>query len=302
MKLIRNILDKNLQNVDEKDLLETGKDQRSHCLFSFFLPFVLLTFLLIYIPIFPPIWTDPSEAQIEDYLSTQYTNEYYPTAEAEIQKILLTAANISDPIEKLTTIAAWEIEDFVDTVEYNKWNESYNGMWVLSNKYCYDENGKIRVFSGKYQNDPHWIAYHKIGACGELAALFAYVANRSGFETRNVSADYAKTLQNHAWVEVKVNGEWMYFDPTIYWNNYNNEINLVLSDKWYGTLDEQNLWGVLALNVYDPETGKDVCVERYPNIDHVDNPVMWWYYAISRKITPYLDLFFASVMQGFPVL
>lgn len=302
MKLIRNILDKNLQNVDEKDLLETGKDQRSHCLFSFFLPFVLLTFLLIYIPIFPPIWTDPSEAQIEDYLSTQYTNEYYPTAEAEIQKILLTAANISDPIEKLTTIAAWEIEDFVDIVEYDKWNESYNGTRDLSNKYCYDENGKIRVHSGMYQNDPHWIAYHKIGACGELAALFAYVANRSGFETRNVSADYAKTLQNHAWVEVKVNGEWMYFDPTIYWNNYNNEINLVLSDKWYGTLDEQNLWGVLALNVYDPETGKDVCVERYPNIDHVDNPVMWWYYAISRKITPYLDLFFASVMQGFPVL
>ncbi len=302
MKLIRNILDKNLQNVDEKDLLETGKDQRSHCLFSFFLPFVLLTFLLIYIPIFPPIWTDPSEAQIEDYLSTQYTNEYYPTAEAEIQKILLTAANISDPIEKLTTIAAWKIEDFVDIVEYDKWNESYNGTRDLSNKYCYDENGKIRVHSGMYQNDPHWIAYHKIGACGELAALFAYVANRSGFETRNVSADYAKTLQNHAWVEVKVNGEWMYFDPTIYWNNYNNEINLVLSDKWYGTLDEQNLWGVLALNVYDPETGKDVCVERYPNIDHVDNPVMWWYYAISRKITPYLDLFFASVMQGFPVL
>ena len=145
MKLIRNILDKNLQNVDEKDLLETGKDQRSHCLFSFFLPFVLLTFLLIYIPIFPPIWTDPSEAQIEDYLSTQYTNEYYPTAEAEIQKILLTAANISDPIEKLTTIAAWEIEDFVDIVEYDKWNESYNGTRYLSNKYCYDENGKIKV-------------------------------------------------------------------------------------------------------------------------------------------------------------
>lgn len=302
MKLIRNILDKNLQNVDEKDLLETGKDQRSHCLFSVFLPFVLLTFLLIYIPIFPPIWTDPSEAQIEDYLSTQYTNEYYPTAEAEIQKILLTAANISDPIEKLTTIAAWEIEDFVDTVEYNKWNESYNGTRALSNKYYYDENGKIRVFWGKYQNDPHWIAYHKIGACGELAALFEHVANRSGFETRQVFTLYAESNSNHAWVEVKVNGEWMYFDPTIYWNNYNNEINLVLSDKWYGTLDEQNLWGVLALNVYDSETGKDVCVERYPNIDHVDNPVMWWYYAISRKITPYLDLFFASVMQGFPVL
>ena len=282
MKLIRNILDKNLQNVDEKDLLETGKDQRSHCLFSVFLPFVLLTFLLIYIPIFSPIWTDPSEAQIEDYLSTQYTNEYYPTAEAEIQKILLTAANISDPIEKLTTIAAWEIEDFVDTVEYNKWNESYNGTRALSNKYYYDENGKIRVFSGKYQNDPHWIAYHKIGACGELAALFAYVANRSGFETRNVSADYAKTLQNHAWVEVKVNGEWMYFDPTIYWNNYNNEINFVLSDKWYGTLDEQNVWNTPVLGVYDQETKKSVGMERYPNVNYVDNVVLKWYYIILK--------------------
>ena len=282
MKLIRNILDKNLQNVDEKDLLETGKDQRSHCLFSVLLPFVLLTFLLIYIPIFPPIWTDPSEAQIEDYLSTQYTNEYYPTAEAEIQKILLTAANISDPIEKLTTIAAWEIEDFVDTVEYNKWNESYNGTRALSNKYYYDENGKIRVFSGKYQNDPHWIAYHKIGACGELAALFAYVANRSGFETRQVFTLYAESNSNHAWVEVKVNGEWMYFDPTIYWNNYNNEINFVLSDKWYGTLDEQNVWNTPVLGVYDQETKKSVGMERYPNVNYVDNVVLKWYYIILK--------------------
>ena len=282
MKLIRNILDKNLQNVDEKDLLETGKDQRSHCLFSFFLPFVLLTFLLIYIPIFLPILTDPSEAQIEDYLSTQYTNEYYPTAEAEIQKILLTAANISDPIEKLTTIAAWEIEDFVDIVEYDKWNESYNGTRDLSNKYCYDENGKIRVHSGMYQNDPHWIAYHKIGACGELAALFAYVANRSGFETRQVFTLYAESNSNHAWVEVKVNGEWMYFDPTIYWNNYNNEINFVLSDKWYGTLDEQNVWNTPVLGVYDQETKKSVGMERYPNVNYVDNVVLKWYYIILK--------------------
>ena len=282
MKLIRNILDKNLQNVDEKDLLETGKDQRSHCLFSVFLPFVLLTFLLIYIPIFSPIWTDPSEAQIEDYLSTQYTNEYYPTAEAEIQKILLTAANISDPIEKLTTIAAWEIEDFVDIVEYDKWNESYNGTRDLSNKYCYDENGKIRVHSGMYQNDPHWIAYHKIGACGELAALFAYVANRSGFETRQVFTLYAESNSNHAWVEVKVNGEWMYFDPTIYWNNYNNEINFVLSDKWYGTLDEQNVWNTPVLGVYDQETKKSVGMERYPNVNYVDNVVLKWYYIILK--------------------
>ncbi len=88
----------------------------------------------------------------------------------------------------------------------------------------------------------------------------------------------------------------MYFDPTIYWNNHNNLENVFRPDKWYETLDEQNLWGVLALDVYDPETGKDVCVERYPNIDHVDNPVMRWYYAISRKITKYLDLFSALVM------
>ncbi|WP_338095883.1 transglutaminase domain-containing protein [Methanorbis rubei] len=284
MKRITKLLDRDLEGIDEKNLLDEVKKQRDT---FFFLVVLLLCLLVIFLTVSTYLNEVP-ESQIENYFSTQYSNEYYLMAEEEIQSILVKSETIPDPIDKLTAIATWEIDNFTNDLEYLKWNKSYNGTQKINADYIYDEDGRIRAVSGKYQNDPHWIAYHKIGACGELTALFGYVVNRSGFETRKVWAEYADNFQNHAWVEVKINGEWMYFDPTIYWNNHYNRENITRTEKWYGSLDEQNLWGVLALGVYDKETGKDVCAERYYNINQVNRWIVW-YYDITRKANYYLN-------------
>jgi len=92
--------------------------------------------------------------------------------------------------------------------------------------------GKIRVTSmvpssvNPYFDNPYWIAYYKTGACGELATLFNYTANKSGFITQVV------TTGSHSWVEVKNDdGEWWYFDPLCY--KVISKENIQNQTKWF---------------------------------------------------------------------
>ncbi|WP_167815803.1 transglutaminase-like domain-containing protein [Methanocorpusculum sp. GPch4] len=268
MKLLNNLLDKDLYEVKEEDLLSTVKKQRN----TYFICTIILILLLVLLLVFFYVQAADYNEQIDNHFSTQYQEVYYPKGEENINLIINETRNITDPIDKLTAIADWEIDGFINFLQYQKWNTSYNHTRRLGSNYVYDDEGRIRAASGPYQNDPYWIAYHKIGACGELGTLFAYVANQSGFETRLVSATYADLPNNHAWVEVKVNDEWMYFDPTVYWDNYNNKWNQTFTDKWYGSLDEQDVWGVKVWGIYDKETRQDVCNGRYENVDQIQ----WW--------------------------
>lgn len=268
MKLLNNLLDKDLYEVKEEDLLSTVKKQRN----TYFICTIILILLLVLLLVFFYVQAADYNEQIDNHFSTQYQEVYYPKGEENINLIINETRNITDPIDKLTAIADWEIDGFINFLQYLKWNTSYNHTRRLGSNYVYDDEGRIRAASGPYQNDPYWIAYHKIGACGELGTLFAYVANQSGFETRLVSATYADLPNNHAWVEVKVNDEWMYFDPTVYWDNYNNKWNQTFTDKWYGSLDEQDVWGVKVWGIYDKETRQDVCNGRYEHVDQIQ----WW--------------------------
>ena len=268
MKLLNNLLDKDLYEVKEEDLLSTVKKQRN----TYFIFTIILMLLLVLLLVFFYVQAAVYNEQIDNYFSTQYKEVYYPKGEENINLIINETRNITYPIDKLTAIADWEIDGFVNFLQYQKWNTSYNHTRRLGSNYVYDDEGRIRAESGPYQNDPYWIAYHKMGACGELGTLFAYVANQSGFETRLVSAKYVDIPNNHVWVEVKINDEWMYFDPTVYWDNHNNKWNLTSTDKWYGSLDEQKVWDAKVLGIYDMENGQDVCKERYENVDQVQ----WW--------------------------
>lgn len=82
-----------------------------------------------------------------------------------------------------------------------------------------------------YRDDPFWIAYHKIGACREIANLFSYMANEADIESKTVESKL-----DHRWVEVKIAGEWMYYDPwcAIARHYYNpNDGNLTFRNKWF---------------------------------------------------------------------
>lgn len=181
-----------------------------------------------------------------DFFKNSYTTEIKPNGEAEINKILYHVSNISDNRQKLNEIAKWELEGF----ESYHWGDKSYCIYPtqLSNvvqqvtcpllpffnccPFQKTESGKIRVINTfwpisltPYEGNPYWIAYYKTGACGELAVLFNFVANRSGYETRTVNS------LSHAWVEVKIDNEWWYFDPLCYKVRFNqDELN---ETKWF---------------------------------------------------------------------
>ena len=88
--------------------------------------------------------------------------------------------------------------------------------------YVYDDpSKKIRIESrGIFDNDPYFITYFKTGACGESAALFNYLANTSGFESRIVGT----SAEDHQWDEIKINNNWVQVDPTIYYYYYTDPV------------------------------------------------------------------------------
>lgn len=90
---------------------------------------------------------------------------------------------------------------------------------------------RIRAVNSLFSNDPYWIAYYKVGGCGELAHLFVEVCNRAGIEARVVGT----RGEDHFWAEVKIDGEWKHADPTVYyWSVRGNEQQKsYYSGKWF---------------------------------------------------------------------
>lgn len=159
---------------------------------------------------------------LDQYYGVIYNTTIKPQGEHEIQQIVAEVQNISETTEKLDTIAKWETSNFTEIYWEKRRGHDLSekmldpplGRWI------YDSKGKIRplniILENPFANDPAWIAYYRFGACGELAYLFADVANRSGYETRVVVAILKNPPGNHAWVEIKIGDEWQYYDPTIY--------------------------------------------------------------------------------------
>ena len=173
----------------------------------------------------------------------QYNTEIKPKGDAEINKILSNVSNISDNRLKFNKMAEWELSGF-ESYHWGNYSEC-----MYSNEISHElqkrtyffpncpfsttKSGKIRVLNtlwpvpniSPYDTNPYWIAFYKTGACGELATLFNFIANKSGNETRVVRS------QSHAWVEIKIDNEWWYFDPLCYKVKYNQDESF--ETKWF---------------------------------------------------------------------
>jgi hypothetical protein len=212
---------------------------------------------------------------LNDYFSIKYENEMKPKSEMEINKIVTEVSPIYNITEKLNKIAEWETNNFTDLFweKYLKHDIKIKSFNPPIGSYSYENTGKIRAtFPSPYANDPYWIQYNKFGACGEEATLFANVTNRSGYVTRMmaISTGYwfygiPIPLNNHAWVEVKINDEWYYFDPTVY-GEYNVLKIDAYKDRWFGKPENYDLFSpdqVLSINQLD--TQEDAS-QRYPKM------------------------------------
>lgn len=217
------------------------------------------------------ICSELNNQQTDDYFSMIYELQIVDDGHRQIQDILTnisssydqngTSSNIGIIFE---SIAEWEANNYTNILVEMDNSESYQPKKI--GHYTYDDNGLIRAAGGPYRQDPFWIAHYRYGACGELAALFAYTVSQLGFDARIVRADYADGSNNHAWVEVKVNEEWWFVDPTVYWEVTQNNAKWY-TDPWYGPTQEFKIFGAEVKAVIVDETEEDVRF-HYPDAKH----------------------------------
>jgi|GEM_PF-1576661 hypothetical protein len=157
-----------------------------------------------------------------------------PEGESEIEVLVDRTNATKGTIEKLEMVAKWEAEN-IDYVYGIDLDFSLGGYAF----YSINEKLKIRPIQSPYNNDPKWIAYYKVGGCGELASFFYEVAKRAGFEVRVVEDNGI----DHAWVEVKINDSWVVADPTIYWLYVGDPKNNSGWNKlWFNNKSWYELW------------------------------------------------------------
>lgn len=208
---------------------------------------IVLLFVLLLLLILPEI-----------YLYPLYITIIKPAGESNIENAVSQAIQVNNTSERLKKIVEWEVKDFE-----NIWNREPNFPSIICKRYVvyWDSAGKIRMRAKAlpFSNDPYWVAYFKVGGCGELASLFCEVANRSELETRVVGTPG----EDHAWDEVKVdmNGEWEHADPTIYYYNYHDNRN----DQWFDNprFYEEH-WRNVS-KVFVKRTGEDI-TRKYTDV------------------------------------
>jgi len=154
-------------------------------------------------------------------ISDKYSTVIYPDGKKIISDELEKINHLSSDEAKLDEIFRWEMNDW------------HNPLWEPQNFYYYKGDDTFAFYKGSYDrfkvnpnaqsrflilqrnpyfvpygDDPYTIAFTKVGSCKELSNMYSYMAKRSGFESRTVQTDW-----DHQWAEVKINGEWWYYDP-----------------------------------------------------------------------------------------
>ncbi|WP_083523389.1 transglutaminase domain-containing protein [Methanofollis ethanolicus] len=234
---------------------------------------------------------------LDEYFSVIYKTTIQPHGEQEIEQIVARVRNISDTSEKLDAIAAWETENFTE-IYWEKSRENNLSIKIMDppiGRWVYESTGKIRPMNNPYANDPAWIAYYRFGACGELAHLFADVANRSGYETRVVVAILKNPPGNHAWAEIKIGDEWEYYDPTVY-GEYHYLGKQAFHGRWFNKIENYDIFQPERVaGVYFVDDGVDTG-SRYPRLivsspnrkidEQIETIIDYWHIDEIFKIEP----------------
>ncbi len=160
-----------------------------------------------------------------------------PSGDTEISKITtnISMLNISEK-EKIKSILDWEMitKNFSDT-------------------YGTFDMRTIRTIAVRALGDnPQIISYYMSGNCQEQAVLFNEVANRVGMNSRVVTT----ITEDHVWDEVKIDNQWIPVDPTIYYTNVHNNMNV----SWFNNTRayENDLHWFKLSKVYVMDTGEDI--------------------------------------------
>jgi hypothetical protein len=67
----------------------------------------------------------------------------------------------------------------------------------------------------RFDSNPYWIFFTRIGGCGEKAEISKFLIEKIGFDSRRVS----NPGENHGWAEVYLNDTWMHADSAKAFND-----------------------------------------------------------------------------------
>ncbi|WP_231476871.1 transglutaminase domain-containing protein, partial [Methanoculleus sp. MH98A] len=124
----------------------------------------------------------------------------------------------------------------------------------------------IRPSRMLFNENSHFIAYYKTGACEELAILFNKTTSEAGFKSRIVRT----TAEDHAWNEVYIDDQWVHVDPTLYYHYSTGEYPSY-EGIWYdhpSAYSELGWHGGYSKILVDDGTKEDVS-SRYANVGNV---------------------------------
>jgi hypothetical protein len=230
------------------------KDSSKKALDNFLTPrsrkFIKYSIIIILILAFIP----------EIYIAPYYFVVVKPAGEGEINQILEKVQSLNTTEERVSAISNWEEQNFTNiygispniSLDFGWYPFLGSGRYPVYLNFSNQQPLKIRAFISPFTNDPYWISYFHSGACGELSELFHFVTNKSQIESRIVSTKG----EDHAWVEIKVNDTWMYFDPTlveIYNRNPENR------NKWFSEPKNfEDAWGWNLSRVTVLSTSEDI--------------------------------------------
>lgn len=113
-------------------------------------------------------------------------------------------SEISDPELKVREIMNWEINNMVGM--YGD-EPDFGGFYFIS---------EFPFTWIRDQNNPSWIFFYTRGMCQEFAVLFVKMAEFAEIVSRLVY----NPAEDHEWVEVLIDDNWIHVDPS---NNYYNQ-------------------------------------------------------------------------------
>ncbi|WFN34030.1 transglutaminase domain-containing protein [Methanogenium sp. S4BF] len=207
------------------------------------------------------------------YFTAFYDETIRPAGEAEMTSFIsglaeLPAENDTARIEQIAAFAASNVTNEFWEEAYGLPSTRWRHLDPYTGAYVFNTEGKLRALPpSPYAKDPYWFLWYRMGACSELAALTAFVADKAGYEARVVKADLTPGLNaaSHSWAEVRVNGVWWVVDADLY-AQYQRFGRDSLADDWYTLPAVYRPYSPEQVTaVYLTATGESV-TDRYPAI------------------------------------
>ncbi len=169
--------------------------------------------------------------------------------EAEIQKVgTEIGSKNSNHLSIINAIIEWEDRNFEGKIIYKRPHSSIPPLYFLLDR--------IPVTYLRLMH-PQWIMFFKHGACEEFARLFVELAKTAGID--NARVVYNLGL-DHAWAEVKINGDWIHVDPSKT-NPATGKRGIINDPAFYERPENENGGGEQLFFVYavdDSGTAHDV--------------------------------------------